>query len=427
MRSVDDPPSVSSREGTSMRPKHRFHPGGVCQRALGSVYLTALAGAAGVLASLLLAAPARALFHVALIQEVAVRVGGDPSQQFVEMRMLAPFQNFVRNSVLATFDAEGNYLEDLLVVPANVANDGAEVRWVMATAALQSAHAFTADFTIEPRLPLGGGMICWGAPGFIPPADPASWERTNFANYVDCLAYGTYAGPTNLHVGTPTPLRPEGHSAARIDDTENNAANFSCAATLTPENNAGEALSLPATEACSSPAGFVGGGGPAKTDCLLEWAILNAPDGTKPTQSCTEGASCDRSPEPGCQLSVQVCLNAHDTSLEACAADAATAFRLKRPKVGGTAATTANALLDAVAALGGVRDGDTVSFAPALPGTNRCTPPVEVDVPLKERGGRQRTGKLLLKAKHAGTISGRNQRDTDVLKLFCRPASDGQE
>lgn len=397
-------------------------------QALGRGRIATLAALGIALAMLGLTAPAQALFHVALIQEVAVRVAGDPSQQFVEIRMLGPLQNFVRNSVLATFDAQGNYIEDLLVVPANVANDGPEVRWIMATAALQAAHGFTADFTIEPRLPLGSGMICWGAPGFIPPADPASWDRTDFANYVDCLAYGTYAGPTNAQIGVPTPLRPEGHSIARIDDTNNNAANFSCATTLTPENNAGEALSLPATEACSSPASFVGGGGSAKTDCLLEWAVLNAPDGTKPKQVCTEGEPCDRSPEPGCRFSVQICLNAHDTSLEeTCAAEAAVTFKLKRPKLTGNGIVPANALLDAVAGLGGARDGDTVSFEPALLGTNRCTPAVDIDVPVKERGGRQRAGKLLLKVKHSGTVSGGSERDADALKLLCRPASDEQE
>jgi hypothetical protein len=377
------------------------------------------------LALLVLTTPAPALFHVALIQEVAVRVGGDPTQQFVEIRMVAPFQNFVRNSVLATFDAQGTYIEDLLVVPDNVANDGAEVRWVMATAALQSAHGFTADFTIEPRLPLGGGMICWGAPGLLPP-DPTSWERTDFANYVDCLAYGTYTGPTNSHIGTATPLRPEGYSVARIADTHDNAANFSCTSTLTPENNAGEALALAATEACGAPTSFVGGGGSKKTDCLLEWGILNAPDGAKPKQICTDGEPCDRNPEPGCRFNVQLCLNVRDTSLEGCVADGAATFALKRPKLEGDGIVPANALLDAVAALGGTRDGDTVTFAPALSGNNRCTPRIDLDVPLRERGGRPRTGKLVLKVKHAGSVSGGNGRDTDALKLFCRPASDGE-
>jgi hypothetical protein len=50
-----------------------------------------------------------------------------------------------------------------------------------------------------------------------------------------------------------------------------------------------------------------------------------------------------------------------------------------------------------------------------------------VDVPLRERGGRQRPGKLGLKVKHSGTVSGQTERDTDALKLFCRPASGGQE
>jgi hypothetical protein len=366
--------------------------------------------------------PAHALFHLARIQELATRVGGDPEQQFVEIRMLGVLQNFVRNSVLATFDAQGNYIEDLLIVPDNVANHGAEVRWVMATAALQAAHGFSADFTIPARIPLGGGMICWGAPGLIPP-DPASWERTDVTNFIDCLAYGTYDGPTNVLIGVPSPLLPEGHSLVRIDDTRNNAANFSCATTISPENNAGGALALPATEACSPPAVLIRGGGSAGTDCLLEWAILNAPAGTGSKQVCTDGDVCDRSPEPGCRLGVQICLNAGDASLEGrCAAEGAAAFVLKKPRTAGGDAATAGAMLDAVAALGGSRDGNTVTFEPPLAGTNRCSPTIDIDVPLAERGGSPRQGKLVIKAKHTGSVSGRSKRDKDRLKLFCRPA-----
>ncbi len=54
---------------------------------------------------LFLARSAAASFHLAVIDEVVTRVDGDPTQQYVEIRMLAPAQNMVRGSVLAAFDA----------------------------------------------------------------------------------------------------------------------------------------------------------------------------------------------------------------------------------------------------------------------------------------------------------------------------------
>ena len=66
---------------------------------------------------------------------------------------------------------------------------------------------------------------------------PGSWSRTNFANYVDCVAYGTYAGPSNILIGTPTALNGDGHSLQRIGISNNNAADFTCGDPATPQNN----------------------------------------------------------------------------------------------------------------------------------------------------------------------------------------------
>ena len=100
------------------------------------------------------------------------------------------------------------------------------------------------------KIPLGGGMICWGAPGILPPADPMSWDHADPANYVDCLAYGTYSGPSNPFIGTPTPLVAEGHSLVRQSETDDNAADFACTDTATPTNNAGESIDVPASTPC---------------------------------------------------------------------------------------------------------------------------------------------------------------------------------
>ena len=223
--------------------------------------------------------PASALFHISTIDEVLTSYNGDASQQFVEIRMLASLQNFVAHSVFAAFDNTGAYVGDILVVPSNVANSGNGVRWLVATSTFQSTHSVTADFTMPAGvLPTGGGMVCYGGGGGLSPTNPPTWSRTVFSNYVDCVAYGSYAGSTNALIGTPTPLDGDGHSLQRTGSTQNNAADFSCGDPITPQNNAGTTVSLPATAPC--------GGCPATPDvsCVSSFAkglllAKNAPAG----------------------------------------------------------------------------------------------------------------------------------------------------
>jgi hypothetical protein len=212
------------------------------------IVLSFLAGA------LLAGLPERAqgVFHAAVIDEVLTSFDGDPDKQFVEMRMLASLQNFVEDSVFAAFDAQGNYVGDILVVPADVSQSGAGTRWLIATLSFSQAVGIVPDFEIGPRaLPVGGGMICFGGGGGISPADPMSWSRTNFNTYVDCIAYGSYSGPSNSRIGTPTALNGDGHSLQRTTNTRDNASDFTCA-NLTPENNAGEMVEVEASDSCTS-------------------------------------------------------------------------------------------------------------------------------------------------------------------------------
>ena len=108
---------------------------------------------------------------------------------------------------------------------------------------------------VHGRASVAGGMVCWGAPDdtLAPPADPGSWDHTNPANYIDCVAYGSFSGPTNGFIGTPTPLNAEGHSLQRVSETHDNATDFACGDPADPENNAGTAASLAATVPCPVP------------------------------------------------------------------------------------------------------------------------------------------------------------------------------
>jgi hypothetical protein len=197
---------------------------------------------------------AHALFHLAVIDEVMTSYGGDPAAQFVEIEMLAGSQNLVHHSILAAFDASGAYVGDILEVPANVANSGSGVRWLAGTSAFQTASGLAPDFVMPSGiLPSGGGMVCFGGGGGILPANPPTWSRTTFTNYVDCVAYGSYSGPSNLHVGTPTSIAPDGHSIVRVSETDDNAADFACGDPASPTTNAPASASLTATTACPAP------------------------------------------------------------------------------------------------------------------------------------------------------------------------------
>ena len=236
------------------------------------VILLSLAVAASVAALAALALLPRprsseALFHFAVIDEVMTSYSGNASVQFVEIRMLTGGQDMVMNSVLGAFNSSGSYLGDVLIVPSNVTNSGAGVRWIMGTSAFATASGLTPDFIMPAGLP-ASGMVCWGAPGTLPPA-PGSWDHTVPANYVDCLAYGGYTGPTNFHIGTPTPLNGIGHSMQRTTETNNNNADFICADPATPTTNAPTSASLPATTSCLADAD--GDTVPDATDNCPSW------------------------------------------------------------------------------------------------------------------------------------------------------------
>ena len=200
------------------------------------------------------APPSQANFTRAAIDEVMTSYGGDANVQFVEIEMLARGQNVTTDTVLGAFDASGNYLSDLLVVPGDVAS-GENRPWLMGTTQFQTVSGLAPDFIMPAGLPTDGGMVCWGAPGFRVPDPPGSWDHTNTAKYIDCVAYGTYSGPGNLKIGTTTGSFParddaDGHSLRRVQHTSSDANDWVCPDTARPQNNDFMSASLIATTPC---------------------------------------------------------------------------------------------------------------------------------------------------------------------------------
>jgi hypothetical protein len=196
------------------------------------------------------APPARAVFHLARISEVMSGVQADPTVQYVEIRMNASLQIGVANSRITAFNCDGTTATVLLVVPGNVTNQGAGTTWIVGSQSFAAAAGITPDFTWDTTtvgsIPTSCGMVCYGAPGIVPP-NPTTWSASDPNQYVDCVAYGGYTGPrkTSTHDGTPASGTPTGvpagdgaRSLTRVSDTQDNLADFSLACP-TPMNNAG--------------------------------------------------------------------------------------------------------------------------------------------------------------------------------------------
>jgi hypothetical protein len=194
---------------------------------------------------LLSAMPAAAAFHLAVIDEVMTGLNGTDDVQFVEVRMTATGQTVVSGSILSAFDSTGSFLRIVLTVPSNLSSGGINRPWIMASTAFAAEAGITPDYTFTSS---GGnglvpedGMVCWGKPG----------DQTNPNQYIDCFAYGAYAGPANNHTSAPNPLNPFGHSLVRISETDNSAVDFECADPALPQDNATNqgniAASLPCT------------------------------------------------------------------------------------------------------------------------------------------------------------------------------------
>jgi len=185
-------------------------------------------------------------FHRAKIDEILTSYGGDTDAQFVEILMVTGGQGVVNSSKLTAFDDQGSFIGTVLTVGGNVSG-GADRRWIMGTTAFEQASGLDVDFVFAPGLPTGGGMVCWGK--------PSSGNEDNAScsgNYVDCVAYGSYAGPGNNCIGTPTPLAADGHALRRASCTADNLNDFECASPGDPENNAGETVQLAATTSCTA-------------------------------------------------------------------------------------------------------------------------------------------------------------------------------
>jgi hypothetical protein len=173
---------------------------------------------------------AEALFHFAVIDEVMWGYGADPNIQYVEIKMLSSGQNLTAHEILGYFNADGSYGGDILEVPSNAPNGSANGTYIIASTSFAAAAGITPEFTFAPVSLPATGMICVGGGTGVLPANPPTWDRTNMANWFDCVPYGGYTGPP-IKYGPATPfgLGDGASSLTRISDTDNTSVDFALA------------------------------------------------------------------------------------------------------------------------------------------------------------------------------------------------------
>jgi hypothetical protein len=197
------------------------------KKAPGSLWLGALVGFA-----LLLTAPLALADHDQVrIEEIMAGLGGDPTIQFVQLKMLAegrscqgtagPVATFGTcpasgpGSELAFFDATGTLVAQF-PFPGNTPVGGTGRAILITTARYQALHGVpTPDFVMPPHLVPGTGKVCY-----------RSRPGTSFV-VNQCLSYGTFTGDTE-GFGNPAPALPTTGvvSLLRTSPVSDNAQSF---------------------------------------------------------------------------------------------------------------------------------------------------------------------------------------------------------
>jgi hypothetical protein len=214
------------------------------------VFALALAG--------LNAQPAAATFHEMMIREVYPGSAAHPNSEYVELQMWSAGQNFVGGHSIGVYDPLGVPVGNAAFAQ-DVNGDANQSTLVLATPEAESELGFVADAGLAPGLlNPAGGAVCWET--------------------LDCVAWGSFSGPTKSPVGQPAAGGgiPDGMALRRTiepgcatlleptDDRDDSAADFA-AVFPSPRPNSVR----PSEHACSAQAQPEGsspaGGGGAST------------------------------------------------------------------------------------------------------------------------------------------------------------------
>lgn len=232
-------------------------------------------------------------------------------------------------------------------------------------------------------------------------------------------------------------------------NTPTNTATSTQTATLTPTHTLTPPPTATPTQSPTATSGLctgglatnpcIPGGGAKRTDCGMEWVTVPVP---LPAASglpknrliCYEGdPACDSDTNlsnNSCSVRTRLCINNRDTRLVCTPTDSAY-FEVKSPKPARPrdAADTNNlATLENQAGSSGLgltirRGTSTVSSGATNLAADQCTGPFALEVPLRVRA----SGALVkqTKAFRVITTSFAGTKDSDTLRLECRPSTCG--
>ena len=181
---------------------------------------------------------AHALFHLMKIREVFAGTSAAPAAQFVELQMYAADQRFLTGHEVVVFDATGTEIQ-AFTFTGPVPNGANQSYVLVATEEAEAAFGVTADLTMTPVIPAGGGRVCF---------------RSSVDELIDCASWGSYSGDdaaSGTPFNSPVGLVPD-QSMERVisggadeealdeeDDTDDSAADFELASPQ-PTSNAGD-------------------------------------------------------------------------------------------------------------------------------------------------------------------------------------------
>jgi hypothetical protein len=166
-------------------------------------------------------APAGAVFHLMVVEEVYPGNPAAPDAQYVVLRMTSRGQNLVAGHPIITFLPNGQPGPAFGTFQANVSNSLAGDKLLMATQAAVDLFKLAADQVTTGRLPFPSGRVCF--------SDPT----------IDCVAYGAYTAP-NGEYGQPAAALQQCLSLRRVafdELNDNNATDFQLLPPA-PANNA---------------------------------------------------------------------------------------------------------------------------------------------------------------------------------------------
>jgi hypothetical protein len=207
------------------------------------------------LASLALALPVQASFHLMQIEQVIGGVNGDTTAQAIQLRMRFGGQNLVSGATLIAYDAAGNNPIILLTFPSNVTTAGAGSRILITTASFASYEAspITSDFTMTNSIPasyLAAGRLSFQKPTYQAGNVlwSASWGGAGYTGpntgTMDNDADGNFAPPIADALPSTSISALHFNGAVNAPST-NNAADYSIpAGSATFTNNAGDSTIL---------------------------------------------------------------------------------------------------------------------------------------------------------------------------------------